>query len=598
MYIEENIKHLSHHPYHWVAPIDEGVAIHQFMVAEANGDAYFEKVDGSIVKLTDQLDSSYEARTTRKEILFVIGVNAINEIKHLYKTKHTETLIIVIEPNLSFFSYVLTNKNLKILGKDNIVLFADCDIANLTTFLQPILHEINYAKLLKNTSFYLTDYYRNYDFSLSKQCITIIRQTISGVIHNLGNDVKDSLIGLEHNLKNTQYILQSKDVSYLKEAFKNVPAIVVAAGPSLNKNIEQLHKAKNKAVIIAVDTIVHRLLQENIIPDFVCSIERISEVYDYFYKDKDIPAEVTLVGPAVLDTRIFEEYKGELLIPFRNEINETAWLQKMFGLNEDTGISMGSSCAHVAFGLAEHMGCSPIILVGQDLAYGASESETHASGTTYDNQEQKVTVKRDQDVVEGYYGGMVTTTKIWIQFKVWFEKRIGEENLHVIDATEGGARIFYTEQLSLQEALQNYCQTSIKQPKKVIDAIGKYPIDIVKTKQLFIQEIEAYMDLIDEAITYYNKLEKMDITSATFIKYNNELLFIHTLIKKVFANALLFHNLQSVILRYLWEYNGREQIVSVANVQAEKNEQIKLLATMTRTIYEIKANIEEALKPI
>lgn len=43
--------------------------------------------------------------------------------------------------------------------------------------------------------------------------------------------------------------------------------IVVAAGPSLNKNINELKKAKGKSLIIAVDTALKPLLRAGIVPD-------------------------------------------------------------------------------------------------------------------------------------------------------------------------------------------------------------------------------------------------------------------------------------------------------------------------------------------
>ena len=155
MYIEKNITHLSQHPYHWIAPMDEPTFPH-FKVMEPNGDTYFEREDGTIIKLTDKLDNTYKSRVTHKEILFVFGVHAVNEIKHLYKTKNRDSLVIVIEPTLSFFSSAFVQKNLSVLGNDNILLFADNDITNLVTFLQPVLHEINYAKLIKKINFYFT----------------------------------------------------------------------------------------------------------------------------------------------------------------------------------------------------------------------------------------------------------------------------------------------------------------------------------------------------------------------------------------------------------------------------------------------------------
>ena len=54
---------------------------------------------------------------------------------------------------------------------------------------------------------------------------------------------------------------------------REMPAIIVSAGPSLNENIEELKKAKNKAFIIAVDTAMKPLLRNGIIPDMYAIID-------------------------------------------------------------------------------------------------------------------------------------------------------------------------------------------------------------------------------------------------------------------------------------------------------------------------------------
>ena len=53
------------------------------------------------------------------------------------------------------------------------------------------------------------------------------------------------------------YLWQT-DTHYLKkrlaeEDLSDVPAIIVAAGPSLNKNVQELKQAKGKALILVVD---------------------------------------------------------------------------------------------------------------------------------------------------------------------------------------------------------------------------------------------------------------------------------------------------------------------------------------------------------
>nr|WP_315055754.1 6-hydroxymethylpterin diphosphokinase MptE-like protein [uncultured Lysinibacillus sp.] len=598
MYIDTNIEALSNNELNWVA-IHNGELEPQFTALDTDGvTAFFTYSNGEIRTLQDKLNPKYQSRVTHREILFVFGVYAINEINHLYQTKNQETLIVVIEPNLSFFNYSLHNRKLKVFTNKNICLFADSQTDSIISFLQPILRDINFVKLFKKINFYFTSYYRQYEFTLTKKYVEIIRQTILSTIHTFGNDIEDSLIGLKHNLKNLPYIMKSKDTSKLLNAYKDVPAIVVAAGPSLNKNIQYLKAAEGKALIIAVDTIVQRLLKEDIIPDFICSIERLPQVYDYFYKEKNIPKEITLVGPGVLDSRIFEEFKGEIIIPFRNEISETTWLQRVMNQPETSGISMGLSCAHVAFGIADHFGCSPIILIGQDLSYGENENETHASGTFYDAEEPTKEQKRDQDYVEGYYGEKVLTTRIWLQFKTWFEKRIGEANLKVIDATEGGARIYLTERQSLKESIEQYCTTHIAPAREVLRKIETYFIDKESMKKNLEHEVKYYNDFLENLINYFNRVEKMEITHSTFMKYNDQLSVMHYIVRDAMSNSLIMHNLQSTLLRYLWAHNSREQIVSRENVQAEKNEQIKLLGVMSRTIYEIKLLVEQALYQI
>lgn len=86
----------------------------------------------------------------------------------------------------------------------------------------------------------------------------------------------------------------------------------------------------------------------------------------------------------------------------------------------------------------------------------------------------------------------------------------------------------------------------------------------------------------------------MDITHKTFLKYNEQLGVVHYIVKDAMSNKIIMHNLQSTLIKYLWSHNSREQIVSRENVQNEKNEQIKLLGVMAKTIYEIKGLVQEA----
>ena len=126
-------------------------------------------------------------------------------------------------------------------------------------------------------------------------------------------------------------------------------------------------------------------------------------------------------------------------------------------------IQSGGSVATSAFDLLLNLGCSPIILVGQDLAY--TGREIHAGGTYHnagwltmtsrflnlDTINQNVVRKRKIKRVEAYGGeGTVVADYVFDLYRGWFEDSALKVNLPVINATEGGARIRNTVERSLQ----------------------------------------------------------------------------------------------------------------------------------------------------
>jgi hypothetical protein len=139
----------------------------------------------------------------------------------------------------------------------------------------------------------------------------------------------------------------------------------------------------------------------------------------------------------------------------------------------------------VAFSLAEQLGCSPIVLVGQDLAY--TGGRTHAAGTAFENSRAKVSedgkridyawcdaahAQRDgsglgpphaHDVlfeVPAWGGGAerVASSSAFNAYRLWFEVAAAtlaqvRPSLELVNATEGGSRIAGFSERSLDEVL-------------------------------------------------------------------------------------------------------------------------------------------------
>ncbi|MFK2827254.1 DUF115 domain-containing protein, partial [Bacillus sp. B190/17] len=518
-----------------------------------------------------------------------------------YKKMNKDSILVIIEPNLSFFQHALHHKYLDLFKNKNVILFSD-DIERINDFVRGIFSHYALLGLAKNINFYQTDYYRRYDMEVTKHALQVIREVVRNVILSVGNSIEDGLDGLKNNLENLKWLQKSKDAAQLKNKCKDKPAIIVSAGPSLNKNIKELKRIKDKAVIIAVDTIVSKLLIEDIIPDFVCSVERGKETYEYFYKDKNIHKDVTLVGPPLLDPRIFAEFQGDIMLPMRNGVAEYNWLQRLLGLENDSFIEMGSSCAHVAFGLAMHLGASPIILAGQDLAYGSKVGESHAAGTIYDHEvqdEEALSLFQDYEI-EGYYGDIVRTTYIWGFFKLWFEAQISNHQLFVINATEGGAKINSTLQKSLKETIDTYCLKEIHSVKEIVKNTSTYDISIEEMKKSFNEELDYFNTFKEKCIKQLEVIQRIKITHSSSIKklakVIEELQTTNIIMNEILGHDLLRHNLQSIVVKTLWDINSIEQVINVKNLIKNKEVQIKMLIPTIVCIEQIEDYIKEALE--
>lgn len=121
-------------------------------------------------------------------------------------------------------------------------------------------------------------------------------------------------------------------------------------------------------------------------------------------------------------------------------------------------VSCGGSVACSAFSLVYKLGFSRIILVGQDLAL--TGNKTHADGTfksVMDEIDTSHCIK-----VPGNYEKEVPTRADFKLYLDWFNYYIeGCEETHVINATEGGARINNTEIMTLHDAIERECSKEV-----------------------------------------------------------------------------------------------------------------------------------------
>ncbi|MDH4318396.1 MAG: hypothetical protein OEV64_08405, partial [Desulfobulbaceae bacterium] len=156
---------------------------------------------------------------------------------------------------------------------------------------------------------------------------------------------------------------------------------------------------------------------------------------------------------------------------FSRDVLEQALLRTL-GASTMLGGS-GGTVAHMNFLVAAALGCSPLILIGQDLAFPADGGKDHVDGAVLANDfKLEPNSKSNKTIfwVEGTEGGKVPTDRTFLFLKKHLEHLISLQSAPCINATEGGANIKGTEILSLAKAIQIYCP----KPQKILTEIESH----------------------------------------------------------------------------------------------------------------------------
>lgn len=280
--------------------------------------------------------------------------------------------------------------------------------------------------------------------------VRTMNDAVKEVMLFYGNDPLDSLIGIDHTFVNIKEIIEYPGIDDLAGKFSGRPGIVVATGPSLNKNIHLLDGLYDKAVICAVDASVRVMKKHGFKPHLTTSLERVEATSSLFegLSEEDVK-DVFLAACPVIHPLTYENFKGDRIVVYRN-FSTFEWLNIPKGT-----LNIGPSSANMAFKVLEHLGCNPIILIGQDLAFG-EEDITHATGSTYGEKEQQYLTQRKNLMVEGNYIPQIKTTNVWDAFRKFYMKDIAGFKGKVINATEGGAKIHGAELMTFAEAIDRH----------------------------------------------------------------------------------------------------------------------------------------------
>ncbi|MFZ5586624.1 MAG: motility associated factor glycosyltransferase family protein [Thermodesulfobacteriota bacterium] len=248
---------------------------------------------------------------------------------------------------------------------------------------------------------------------------------------------------LEHLAVNFKHVLDLPDVAGLAGRYRGAPALVIGAGPSLDASLPRLAGENLEHVLtLAAASALGPLARAGLAPELALALEAKDESRQFAGAD---PRRTLLAAASQSHPNHFAAWPGR-----RALFHLSPWLAALTG--GGPALPSGGHATSAAFSLAVLMGCDPIALVGQDLAF--SQGRSHASGRPGGEEGGLPGLVQ----TPGIHGGMVETSEVMAGYITWYREAAAylagrPQPVRVINATAQGARLDGFEHMLLEDAL-------------------------------------------------------------------------------------------------------------------------------------------------
>jgi hypothetical protein len=420
------------------------------------------------------------------------------------KFANPENYYFIVESDLEILRAAFEARDLShLLGKHNIYFAWPAFGPELATQWQQFFNPVHAKKSIVLT--HLPSIALNLSFY--KSAAEIIESQTFQTFTDINTLVAQSQTFLNNFVQNFPKVIKAPGIASLAGFFSDVPAIIVSAGPSLDKNIHELRYCNDGALILSTDTALKPLLSSGIDPHFVLTGD--PSLANYLHL-KDAPTkEAFLVAEATAYPSVFDEFAGRILTCTYDQ----SALKSLSSLLGNKGILRAwGSVATIALDFALSLGCNPIIFIGQDLAH--TDGRIYCSGIyfekewfqgvsdpdAYQAQLKNLRSQRVTTVVEDIFGRPIESSDKLTAYWNWILKVISDHpKVHFINATEGGILRGSLEIISLKEAIFRYCQKNLNlrsriqnEFRKAIQAPGYKPkehLDLLAMEHTSIQNV-------------------------------------------------------------------------------------------------------------
>lgn len=326
--------------------------------------------------------------------------NNLSVVKHLLRTKEGEEIL--TDPRVQIYPVPLDIRNDKIISRIAVQNFSRKYLL-LKDPRADVVQFQNFGAMFKynadSTGWFVTEF-----------------RTMGGAFY----------LNFYHNLKTLPEAYSGRD---LMGKYKDVPAFIVGAGPSLEKNGRLLNKAKKKGIVFAGGTAILALKKMQVKPTFGVGIDpnpsqqtRTADIdFPFMFRMRiNAPALNLLKGP-------------KIHIPGAGGYEIVTWFEKELGM-EYPNFPEGHNVVNFMTTIALEMGCNPIIYVGLDLSFKGEQTYAEYEG-------DKTPLNKYTDLAQSLdiYGNKITTRWMWLKERTYIYN-LAQSFPHIkfYNATEGG----------------------------------------------------------------------------------------------------------------------------------------------------------------
>ena len=424
---------------------------------------------------------------------------------------HPDKRYVIYEPEQSILLSFLKERKLRSLALKNCKgIYLGSSQGEIVYILQQYVNQINGEVLF----IVLPSYERIFE-SIYKSFLETFRTTVMNKKASLQAQTHFQKLWTANSIKNFREVINSKNILQdKKRCFKGKPAIIAAAGPSLEEEIENLRLVKDKrlAYIFAAGSAINALLAYGIYPHAVCTYD--PAPHNFVALENFIKTEDKSI-PLIFGSSVFHKVAGSFSGKKYHVISDKDSVAQFY-LQTETGekleaIMDSPSVTIMLLQILTRLGCDPIILVGQNFAY--KNNNYYARGIEYAARPKAIseTEIKSAVAVEDVNGGAVYTNYTFNHMRRQMEDYIKYFNIkNVINCTGGGARIEGTIYKPLKELLDGEMSGAAAVEGWMEDQEGSYDFSyMLQQNNILLSEYERLYMILDSIINIINELKSL-----------------------------------------------------------------------------------------